>query len=464
MRFLLNLGPAMALALCLFTQPVFAQFPSEPPAIGTPIPFELPPTNSITLDNGLVVTFIPWGMTPTAQILVSVRAGNIDDGMETWLADITTALMEEGAAGRSKDEIATLFADMGGSLFTRVSHTHSSFATYVLSENGPEAIALLADTVLQPDFPAEALARVQSTITHDLERNRSLPDGIVTEAFLEQLYSNDHPYHRAYPSDEQINGYRIADLRRFYRNHFGAGRTHIYVAGRFDHGAMETAIREHFGDWDVGPADIAPDGIPLQGPIVRLIDRPGAPQSTVRLIYPVSAIDGKMAPALEVFDIAMGSMIANRNRSIGYSYSPATYVTWTRGGGYWTYADDINSPMTANAIGDVFSLIDWQRNNVWDTTQTKDWMANFFVMSTASTDGLLNQMILRDSFDLPFDYLDTQVPRILGVDDREVTAVAHAYMREDRMTLVIVGDLDVIEADIRAIPALQGANFVVTRD
>jgi len=459
------LGLLMALtAAVISTSSVHSQ-PLQPrPEVGEAIPFELPATNTIMLENGLVVTFIPWGMTPTAQILVSVRAGNIDDGMETWLADITTALMEEGAAGRSKEETAILFADMGGSLVTSVTHTHSNFATYILSENAPDAIHLLADTVLRPDFSSEALSGVQQTITHDLERNRSLPDVIATEAFLELLYPEDHPYHRAYPTDAQINGYRVSDLRRFYRNHFGAGRTHIYVAGRFDHSAMETAIRDTFGQWTIGPADTAPDGIPAQGPTVRLIDRPGALQSTVRLIYPVSAIDQKMAPALEVFDIAIGSMIAGHNRESGYSYSPFTYISWTRDGGYWTYADDINSPMTANALTDVLSVIGWQRENVWDASLTRDWMASNFVMATASTNGLLDQMISRDAHDLPFDYLDTYVPRILGVDDREVTAMAHAYLRDNRLTLVIVGDLDLIEHDIRAIPALQGANFIVTRD
>lgn len=32
-----------------------------PPAPGEPLPFELPASQSLMLENGLTVTFIPWG-------------------------------------------------------------------------------------------------------------------------------------------------------------------------------------------------------------------------------------------------------------------------------------------------------------------------------------------------------------------------------------------------------------------
>ena len=445
-------------------QAAVAQLNSQPPEVGAPIPFDLPPTNTIMLENGLRVTFIPWGMTPTAQIVVSVRAGNIDDGEETWLADTTVALMEEGAAGRTRSETAILFADMGGSLFTRVTHIQSTFATYILSDNAPQALNLLADAVRRPDFPAQSLWRVRQNLTHYLATTRVSPDSQALEAFLAHLYPEGHPYHRAYPTDAQINGYSVADLRRFYRANFGARRTHIYISGRFDPVEMERAVRDNFGDWAMGPADDAPQAIPAPGPIVHLIDRPGSPQSTVRLIYPVSAINGKMARSLEVFDNAMGASISSRHRELGYSYSPGTFINWTRGGGYWTYADNISTAMTGRALSDVFSLLSWQRNNSWDTSGTKQWMANMFVMRTASTDGLLGQIMLRDTHDLPFDYLNSYVTEIVNVSDQSLAAMARMHIRDDRMILVIVGDLDAIEADLRAIPALQGVEFVIESD
>ena len=49
---------ASLLLICqAVAQPALAQIDSQPPEIGPPIPFDLPPTNTIMLENGLKVTF-----------------------------------------------------------------------------------------------------------------------------------------------------------------------------------------------------------------------------------------------------------------------------------------------------------------------------------------------------------------------------------------------------------------------
>ena len=65
-----------------------------------------------------------------------------------------------------------------------------------------------------------------------------------------------------------------------------------------------------------------------------------------------------------------------------------------------------------------------------------------------------------DFFLFDHDDLDQRVPSIMGTSDREVSAVARAYLRNDRFTLVIVGDLDRIEDDIRGMPSLRLADIV----
>lgn len=447
--------------LMLAAMPAVAIAQATPrPEVGEPIPFELPPTTTIELENGLTVSFIPWGMTPTVDILVSVRAGNIDDGPNTWIADITAAMMEEGAAGRSKQETARAFADMGGSLNRRVTATHTLFGTYVLAEHGPEAVSLLADAVRRPDFPASALSRVRTNMLRDVELIGTAPEGIAMSALVGHLYGEDHPYHRLLPSEAQLDSYSIADMRRFHRGHFGAQRTHVYVAGRFDHAVMEAAIRQHFADWPAGPEDVAGNAEPNSGPVVHLIDRPDSTQSTVMLVYPVGRIDDKSARAVEVMDSYVGGTLAWYNRDQGYSYSPNAYVRWTRGGGYWTYEDSVDSGSTARALMEIFNLIDWMKTSPMDVAGTQEWLSNLYVMETGSTQGMLERVIERDEHELPTDYIDTYMPRLMAVRSETVEAVAGSYLDHGNLILVVVGDMDRMERQIRAIPQLRDAHFI----
>lgn len=433
-----------------------------PPPVGERAPLDLPETRTITLDNGLTITFVPWGMTPTVDVVVSVRAGNIDEGRETWLSDLTVDMMAEGFAGRDKEEISDLFADMGGSLSAAVIATHSTFGTFVLSEHGPRAVELLAEAVRQPDFPPAALRRVRANMIRDVELVAAMPDSIADSALMQHLFDVDHPYYRYLPTAQQLRGHSLEDLRRFHRAHFGAARTHIYIAGRFDERAMENAVRRYFGDWDAGPEDNAINTIPSPGPVVHLINRPGAPQSTVRLVYPVSSIDAKSAPAVSIMDATLGGTIAAVIRDLGYSYSPGSFLRWTRGGGYWNYFDAIDTPHTGEALMQSLAIIDWLRAESWDISGTQNWLASTYVMETGSTSGLIGQLMHRDGYGLPQDHLETYVDELMDVTPQQVSAAVRAYLRHDRMVLVIVGDMARIEDSIRAIPQLQGARFVRT--
>src|SRR6476659_10481109 len=125
-----------------------------PPPLGTPKAFKLPPKREFSLPNGMKVTLVPFGKIPKVSVLASVRTGNIDESAnEVWLADVTGEMMREGTTSRSASEIATLVGGMGGSLNVSVGTDNTGVSSTVLSERGPEAVALVADVLRNPRFP-----------------------------------------------------------------------------------------------------------------------------------------------------------------------------------------------------------------------------------------------------------------------------------------------------------------------
>lgn len=434
--------------------------PGQMPVPG-PIPgFATPENRTLELENGLKVTFIPWGMTPTVDIRVTIRAGNIDEGEHTWLSDLAVEAMSQGAAGRSEHEIAEAFGAMGGSLLSRVQVDTTTFMAFVLSESGPDALALLAETVRQPDFPPERFEAARNSRQQMAEAWRQQPGMQAMAALNSHLYPQGHPFHILIPSREQMDSYTLEDARRFHREHFGAGRTHIYITGQFDAEAMEAAVRTHFGDWETGPADDGIDAIPQTRHVVHLIDRPGAPQSTVFLSYPVPPISEKSTPALEVMDTALGGMIVGRMLDTGNSYAPHTFIEWTRGGAAWIYTDDIDTDGTVASLQDVLTIIDYARFRPLQIEGVADWMISRFIMASGSRLGLVDQIAFRNRNGLPDDYLDTYADEIRQVDSRAVQNLARDHLVRENLTLVVVGDMARIEAGIRALLPLQDAQFV----
>ena len=88
------------------------------------------------------------------------------------------------------------------------------------------------------------------------------------------------------------------------------------------------------------------------------------------------------------------------------------------------------------------------------------WISGIFILQNASTGGLINQIAFRDFYNLPDDYLETYVPRVMAVTREDIARVATEYLDTDNLVLVVVGDEGSISDEIHLLPALSGADFI----
>ena len=151
-------------------------------------------------------------------------------------------MMKEGTTTRSAYDIAKAAAGMGGALGLNVGAEQTTAGLSVLSDRAVAAVELLADVLRNPRFPESELPRVRANFERSLAVARADPRSLADEA-LAKLVFGDHPFGRVLPREGQLAGYDIAKLRDFYERNFGARRTHIYVAGRYDRAALEAALR-----------------------------------------------------------------------------------------------------------------------------------------------------------------------------------------------------------------------------
>ncbi|MGH8639402.1 MAG: M16 family metallopeptidase, partial [Burkholderiales bacterium] len=234
-----------------------ATFPPTPPKPGTPRDFKVPEPKRFTLDNGLEVALVQWGTMPKVRVTLSVRTGNaFEKDNEVWLADLTGDLMREGTTTRTAAQISEQAARMGGSLTIGVGPDTTTILGDVLSEHGQQFTELVADVVRNPKFPESELPRLKADMLRNLAVSLSQPQQIALQKFRTVMYG-DHPYGRVFPTEEMIKAYTLAQVQQFYNATYGAGRTRLYVVGRFDSAAVEAAIKKSFGGWEKGTAPSA---------------------------------------------------------------------------------------------------------------------------------------------------------------------------------------------------------------
>jgi zinc protease len=438
------------------TAPAVAQR-QTPPEPGTPRAFSVPAARQFSLPNGLQVTLVPYGEIPKVTVRLITRAGNVNEGpTEVWLADLMADLMQEGTTTRSAQEIAAEAARMGGSVFVGVGANTTVIAGDVLSEFAPGMVALVADLAQNPSFPASELPRLQANRSRQLSIARSQPQPLAQERFRQVLYP-DHPYGRLYPTPEMIQGYTVQQVREFYDHNFGAERSHLYVAGRFEAAAVEGAIRSAFGDWRRGPEPRITVPAPHSERAVHLIDRPGAVQSTIFMGLPIIDPSHPDWIALQVTNTLLGGyfssrITANIREDKGYTYSPYSMVSARYRDAFWAQVADVTSNVTGPSLREIFFEIERLQNEpppVEELRAVQNYLAGTFVLQNSSRGGIISQLSFVNLHGLPDDHLETYVQRIHALTPQDVQRIARTYLRDDRMTIVVVGDRSVIEEQVR---------------
>jgi zinc protease len=420
----------------------------QPPPLGTPKPFTLPPRREITLANGMRVTFVPFGTIPKVSIYCAVRTGHIDEGSnEVALSDVTGEMLREGTTARTSSRIDEDVAGMGGELIVSVGDDQTQIGGAVLSERGSEMVALLAEVLRTPRFPESELARVVATKARSVAIARSQPQALASETFVRTLYG-DHPYGRLFPTEAMLHSYTLAQVKGFYTRNFGAARSHLYIVGVFDAPQIERAVRKGFESWAAGNAPSVKPPHPHTGHSVTLLDRPAAVQSTIMLGLPVPDPTAKDYTALAVTDALLGGTFGSRittniREAKGYTYSPYSYIGTHLHDAYWVQQADVTTKFTGASLKEIFGEIDRLQNQAPGTPELdgiKNNMIGLFTIQNGSRGGIVNQLEEADLQGLGPDYLSGYVKRVLAVQPADVQRITKSYLVPGQMTLVVVGD------------------------
>ena len=245
-------------------------------------------------------------------------------------------------------------------------------------------------------------------------------------------------------------------IRGFHDSNFGAARSHVYVTGMFDEQAMRRAIEEAFGDWRTGPPPTVNIAEPVTGRAVHIVDRPGAPQSTIYVGLPTIDPSHDDYVALQVTNALLGGSFASRITSNiredkGYTYSPFSQLSSRYRDAYWAEVADVTTSVTGASLDEIFYEIRRLQDEPPPEEELRgiqNYLAGIFVLQNSSRFGIVGQLAFMRLHGLPEDYLETYVDRVYSVTPEEVQRIARAYVRPDDMLLVVTGDREQVEEQL----------------
>lgn len=442
--------------VCLLGINVLAQKQS-PPEGGTPRDFQLPAKKISKLNNGLTATLVQYGAIPKVNVNVIIKTGNIHEGPdEVWLGDLTGNLMREGTTTMDFATIAKKVAAMGGDVNIATGPNQMTISGSVLSEFAPDLIKILADIVMNPAFPASEVERLKNDLKRELNVQKSVPQNQATAEFRSIIYK-DHAYGRHFPTEEMLNSYSLQKAKDFYDKNIGAKRTVVYAVGKFNEAAVKKAIEDAFSKWREGPEVSYPVAKPVKTGEVSMIDRKGAPQTTVMLGLPTLDPSNPDYLPLQVTNSILGGSFGSRITSNiredkGYTYSPFSTINTGYRVAIWYEQADVTTEHTGAALQEISKEIKRLQTEAPSAEELKgiqNYEAGIFVLQNSTPGGIINQLNFLDFHGLPDSYLTDRVKNIFNVTPEKVQQMAKDHFKYEDMTLVLVGDKKQLDKQIK---------------
>jgi predicted Zn-dependent peptidase len=437
---------------------------THPPEAGAPPALHLPAIQKHKLSNGLPIWIAELHEVPVAQVNLLFRSGSSSEpGRKFGVSSLTAAMLEQGAGSRSALEIADAIDYLGADLSAGSGYDSSVLRLHVPVARLADALPIMADVALRPTFPKDELDRQRQQRLTTLLQGRDDPPTIAAVTFARVLFGVEHRYGTPMSGTaETLKAFTTDDLRSFYASTYRPDNATMIVVGDVKADAVLPQIEKNFGGWKATGAPAAPVKFPpVEQPAARtvyLVDKPGAPQSQIRIGWiGVARSTPDYFPLVVMNTILGGSFSSRLNMNLreqhGYTYGASSNFDMRAAAGPFQAAAGVQTDKTSEALKEFFNELTGIQKTVpaEELTRAKNYVALHYPASFETTGDISRRLEDAIVFHLPDDYFAKYVPAIQGVTAADVQRVAEKYIAPGRFAVVVVGDQKAIEPGVRAL-------------
>ena len=432
---------------------------SQPPAPGQARALQLPVPTSFQLPNGLTVLLNERPGLPIVSASLVIKTGSdANPADKPGLANFTAAMLDEGTQSRSALQIADQVANLGGSLTTGSTMDATQVNAGSLRRTFPALLEVMADVLRHPSFPAGEVDRQRASRLASLMQQRENPGQVANTAMAAALYGPSHPYGFTELGTEAANkAITRDDMQRFWTQNFVPNNAALIVSGQISAADLRPLAEKAFGEWARGtPAQPALGTPATTSARLVLVDKPGAPQTQVRVAsigVPRATPDYE---ALNVLNETLGGLFSSRinlnlREQHGYTYGARSQFVFRRSAGPFFVSSGVRTDVTAPAVAEIFKEVRRIRESPL-TPEELDLAKDSIVRSLPSEFETSSRMTGSTAatyiYDLGLDYYTKAPGRLSAVTAGQVKAAAEKYLVPGNLLVVAVGDRARIGAEL----------------
>lgn len=432
------------------------------PRVLPPAAWMFPRPRTFALANGLRVHAFDLPGKGLVSVALGLGVSAYDDpaGLE-GLAALTLSSLSESGGDLDSTDFARALDALGATI-----NGHAGFDGGVVGMSAPAAyladtLRLAGQAVLAPRFDDDDIALTLAITQDEIHFDKADPSHQAELATAEAYYpATSRRRLPAIGTEETLAAITPQHVRDFYAQSVAPAGAFVALAGDLSGIDIEAVLEEAFGSLPGGPvASRTPTDVVSTGQRrLRVVDHPGAVQSTLVLACPAIGRESPLWPDLLVASHILGghgldSLLFKRLRGdLGYTYGASAGVQADQHDARFTVSTAVETGVTAPALRETLALLDRVRTEGFDAdihAQAVNAMTASTVLQFSGARQVLHTAVTYEHLGLPLERFDrTQ----RGIQDSTAESATRAFREGldlDHPTLVVVGEADTILPSLR---------------
>jgi zinc protease len=421
------------------------------PQASTPVKAVMPSLYEFTLANGIKVIGTEYKETPTITLQLSVPAGRrVEPEGKAGLAQLTAAMMNEGTAKLTAEEMASQLDTLGSSITVNAGLYGTTITLNTLTKHLPQTLALFEQRLLQPIFTESDFKRLKKQMLEGIVYEHQSAEWLANQATRDVLFKGTIFSRPAEGTQASINAITLQDVKDFYHRYYTPNGADVVVVGDIKQVNLKADLAP-LVSWKGAPKPVfmTPKLPHLSQQAIWLVNKPHAPQTVVRLVRQGMAYDATgelFKTQLANFNLA-GNFNSRLNLNLredkGYTYGAGGYLTGGREIGMASFYAQVRANATLPAIKEFIAEL-----TRMSTTGLTDKEVKFMRLAVGQQDALSYETPAKKaallgtilSYDLPQDFVAQRNHIVATITKAKMDKLAHKWFNPKDYQIIIVGD------------------------
>ena len=433
---------------------------SVQPVAGANPAVDVPALWQTKTDNGIKILGTQSSETPTTAVFIKIPGGFYNEQTsKVGLSSMTASLMSESTQNYTTEEMSNALEKLGSQVSIYADKTHTNVYVSTLTKNLDATLKLVEEKLFRPAFNADDFERNKKQIIQNIQHSMKDAGYLASNTYSKLLYGDNIA---ALPSSGTLNSIEaitLDDVETFYKANFKPQGAQVIIVSDLSEAAVEPKVKSALANWQGKGQSFDVDFTEpnVQTNVIYLVDKPGAPQSQIRIGKRdmIEDITGEFFKA-NLMNFALGGTFNSRinlnlREDKGYTYGARSRFWGDKTSGGFTASAAVRADSTAASITEFTNeLNNYAQNGVTDeelmfmrkAINQKDALK--YETPNAKL-GFLAQIL---EFDLEPNFVKERNKIVSTISKEEINALAKKHLNAKDMIYLVVGDAKTLRPEL----------------